>query len=98
VIQQIGHPEVDSVLQKYITVIDCLHTFSPVSDHYLANINHSRLTGWEIAFTNLNSDFVIGIEEDTSIARDSLIFRNLSFLNMPQTQDLEESITLPSTA
>jgi hypothetical protein len=80
VIQQIGHHEVDSVLQKYSKEIDCLHTFLPVSDHYLANINHSRLTGWDIAFTNLKSNFVIGIEEDTSIARDSLIFSKFVFL------------------
>lgn len=79
VIQQIGYREVDFVLQKYSAVIDILHTFSPVSDHYLANINHSRLTGWEIAFTNLDSSFVIGIEEDTSIARDLLVFSRLIY-------------------
>ncbi len=79
VIQQIGHREVDSVLEKYSAAIDFLHTFSPVSDHYLANINHSRLTGWEIAFTNLESNFVIGVEEDTSIAGDLLIFSRLIF-------------------
>lgn len=74
VIQQKGHNQVDAILQKYSAKIDYLHTFLPVSDHYLANINHSRLIGWEFAFTHLKSNFVIGIEEDTSIARDSLIF------------------------
>ncbi len=80
VIQQIGHHEVDSVLQKYSKEIDYLHSFLPVSNHYLANINHSRLTGWKIAFTDLKSNFVIGIEEDTSISRDALIFSKFVFL------------------
>ena len=79
VVQQLGYQEVDLILQKYSEEIDYLHTFSPISDHYLANINHSRLTGWEIAFTNFCSSFVIGIEEDTSIAGDLLIFSNFIF-------------------
>lgn len=79
VVQQLGYQEVDLMLQKYSEEIDYLHTFSPISDHYLANINHSRLTGWEIAFTNFCSSFVIGIEEDTSIAGDLLIFSNFIF-------------------
>lgn len=79
VVQQVGCLEVDSVLEEYSEVIHCLYKFSPVSDHYLANINHSRLTGWEIAFDTFESNFVIGVEEDTSIARDSLIFTKFIF-------------------
>jgi hypothetical protein len=79
IVQQLGHSEVDSVLQKYSSEIDYLHTFLPVSNHYLANINHSRLLGWEFSFTNLKANFVIGIEEDTSIARDLLVFSKFVF-------------------
>jgi hypothetical protein len=79
VIQQVGHSDVSAVLQKYSAEIDYLHTFSPVSDHYLANINHSRITGWELAFRDFDSNFVIGIEEDTSIACDLLVFSRFIF-------------------
>lgn len=79
VVQQVGYPDVDSVLEKYSGAINYLHKFSPVSKHYLANINHSRLTGWEIAFKTYQSNFVIGVEEDTSIARDCLIFSRFIF-------------------
>lgn len=79
IVQQIGHPDVSDVINKYREVIDHLYSFSQVSEHYLANINFSRLSGWDIAFSELNSDFVIGIEEDTSIAQDALTFSRIVF-------------------
>ena len=40
----------------------------------LANINFNRALGMRLAFDELKSDFVLGIEEDAVISTDSLVF------------------------
>jgi len=74
VVQQSGFPEVDEVIDSFLNQIDFYFRFDPISSHYLANINFSRLSGWRIAFETLQSELVLGIEEDTSLAKDALIF------------------------
>lgn len=74
VVQQKGFKEVDQIVESFSKEIDILFQFEAVSSHYLANINFSRLSGWQIAFETLQSQIVLGIEEDTSIAKDALIF------------------------
>lgn len=40
----------------------------------LSNINFNRIIGMRIAFEDLKADFVLGIEEDSMISNDSLVF------------------------
>ena len=87
VVQHLGHTEMSRVLEQYCEKIDRLFTFDSISDHYLANINYSRIKGYEIAFDELKCEFVLGLEEDTSIAKDALLFLKAIFFRYRKRGD-----------
>lgn len=45
----------------------------------LSNINFNRILGMRVAFKHLNADFVLGIEEDSIVSNDSLVFINFAY-------------------
>lgn len=74
VINQTGSLKVDQVLNKYKTIIHTLVSTKPKFKESLGNINNNRILGSRYAFEFLNADYVLGIEEDNLISKDSLLF------------------------
>ncbi len=74
VIHQIGNFDVDKVLNKHKAIIHTLVRSRPKFREPLGNINYNRILGSKYAFEFLDADYVLGIEEDNLISRDSLLF------------------------
>jgi len=74
IVWQNGDSEVYKVIQKFESFFDLIIILRPQHPTALGNINQSRLIGTTICFETLNSDYVLGIEDDTLISFDSLIF------------------------
>ena len=73
-IHQQEFDSVKTVVDKYLKKFDLVITLKPISDVPLENINYNRVLGTQICFDKFNSNLVLGIEEDTMIGFDSLIF------------------------
>lgn len=73
-IHQQEFDSVKTVVDKYLKKFDLVITLKPISDVPLENINFNRVLGTQICFDKFNSNLVLGIEEDTIIGYDSLIF------------------------
>jgi hypothetical protein len=74
VIQQTGFLSVDKVLKKHTQMIHTLVSIKPNFSLPLSNINYNRVIGTKYAFEFLNAEYVLGIEEDNLVSKDSLIF------------------------
>ena len=74
VIHQAGNFEVDKVLDKHKAIIHTLVRSRPKFREPLGNINYNRILGSKYAFEFLDADYVLGIEEDNLISKDSLLF------------------------
>jgi len=74
VIHQIGNKEVEKVLYKHKAIIHTVVSTKPEFREPLGNINYNRILGTKYAFELLNAEFVLGIEEDNLISKDSLLF------------------------
>lgn len=72
--QQLGHAEVSEVISRNKSFFEMEVRIKPQFNQTLGNINFNRVTGTSIAFDLFNADYVLGIEEDNLIAKDSLGF------------------------
>ncbi len=72
--QQLGHAGVSEVISRNKSFFEMEVRIKPQFNHTLGNINFNRITGTSIAFDLFNAEYVLGIEEDNIIARDSLGF------------------------
>lgn len=73
-VHQTGHALTTKQFYKYQKHFDVNIFTEPKYSNNLANINHNRMLGYQIAFDLLGADNVLGIEEDTVMAKDSLVF------------------------
>lgn len=71
---QLGFEDVELVVKKYEKYFDLVLKTKKQYDNTLANINQNRIIGTSLSFDLLDSDIVLGIEEDTSIGYDALFF------------------------
>lgn len=74
VIHQTGNFDVGKVLNKHKAIIHTLIRSRPKFRAPLGNINYNRILGSKYAFEFLDADYVLGIEEDNLISKDSLLF------------------------
>jgi hypothetical protein len=74
IVLQEGNMETSKVVKKFNKFFDLVVTIKPQYAEILANINSNRIVGTAIGFDGMNSDYVLGIEEDTMIGYDSLVF------------------------
>ncbi len=73
-IHQLEFDEVEQVILKYEKHFDLIVRVRRQFDLPLANINFNRILGTSICFDLFQSNVVLGIEEDSMIGYDSLIF------------------------
>lgn len=71
---QEGHPDVYAVVEEYKSEFDLVVLTKPQHSTSLGNINQNRIIGTAICFDSLGSDYVLGIEEDSMIGFDALVF------------------------
>jgi hypothetical protein len=74
IVQQAGSLEIDRVLKDFESEINLLVRFCDIGEGVLGNINYSRLIGTSMAFDLLGAQIVLGVEEDTKISKDALVF------------------------
>ena len=74
IVLQLGYQDVENVVTSYEQNFDLILRIKKQFDVTLGNINHNRIMGTSICFDLLDSDVVLGIEEDTTIGYDSLFF------------------------
>lgn len=73
---QTGYPDVEKIVAMYEKHFDLVVRVKKYYEITLGNINQNRILGTSICFDLLNSDVVLGVEEDTLIAFDALHFVN----------------------
>lgn len=73
---QTGYPDVEKIVARYEKHFDLVLRVKKYYEITLGNINQNRILGTSICFDLLNSDVVLGVEEDTLIAFDALHFVN----------------------
>jgi len=73
-ILQLGYQEVEEIVKIYEHHFDLVLRIKKQHEITLGNINQNRIIGTSICFDLLDSDVVLGIEEDTKIGYDSLHF------------------------
>jgi hypothetical protein len=76
IVLQTGYQDVENVVLKYEQKFDLVLRIKQQFDITLGNINFNRVIGTSICFDFLDSDVVLGIEEDTIIGYDALYFIN----------------------
>ena len=74
IVHQVGDQNVSKVLMSYRNYIDYYIQVDGKSYSPLENINRNRILSYIVGFNWLNSDWVLAIEEDVLIARDSINF------------------------
>lgn len=74
VVHQIGNKRVSQILKEYRNQIKHLIEIDGDNLSALENINKNRILGYSIGFDWMNCDWVLAVEEDTLIARDSIFF------------------------
>ena len=74
IVLQLGYQDVENVVTSYEQNFDLILRVKKQFDVTLGNINHNRIMGTSICFDLLDSDVVLGIEEDTMIGYDALAF------------------------
>jgi len=73
-IHQTGYEQATKEFYKFQKYFETNILIPPKYNTKLANINSNRILGYRIAFDLLGAENVIGIEEDTVIAKDALLF------------------------
>ena len=73
-IHQVEFDQVDQVIKEYEKHFDLVVRVKRQFEPALGNINFNRILGTSICFDLFQSDIVLGIEEDTMIGFDALIF------------------------
>jgi hypothetical protein len=76
IVLQLGYQDVENVVTKYEQHFDLILRLKKQFEITLGNINQNRIIGTSLCFDLLDSDVVLGIEEDTTIGYDSLHFIN----------------------
>lgn len=79
VVFQKGSVEAHNVIRSFEDHIDFLCTVEGSNKTPLHNINWNRYISYNIAFELFESEFVLGIEDDTVISKDALVFCNQIF-------------------
>lgn len=74
IVHQIGNNKVTKVLEKYRSCIDYLIELDGTELSPLTNINRNRLLIYEIGFNWLDLDWVLVVEDDVLLAKDSINF------------------------
>lgn len=74
VLHQRGVPEVLEVINHYRNQIDYLVEIDALGKTPLENINFNRILGYEFCFDYLKLDWVLAVEEDIVISKDSFDF------------------------
>ncbi len=74
VVHQHGFDSVERVIQKHRKLIDNLIVTKSNFDFPLGNINYNRILGTNFAFEILEADCLLGIEEDSKLSTDTLVF------------------------
>lgn len=73
-IHQVEFDQVDQVIKEYEEHFDLVVRVKRQFEPALGNINFNRILGTSICFELFQSEIVLGIEEDTMIGYDSLMF------------------------
>ena len=73
-IWQEGHADVYKVVEEFRAFFDLVVFAKPQHSTPLGNINQNRIIGTALCFETLAADYVLGIEEDSMIGFDSLVF------------------------
>jgi hypothetical protein len=74
VLHQIGFPNVENTIRKHRESISMLVEVDGAKKSPLENINWNRIATFRIGFDIYKSKFVLGVEDDTQISKDSLTF------------------------
>lgn len=73
-IYQKGISEVEKIVDKNSNQFDILIKINKQFENSLSNINYNRVFGTSLCFDRLKLQYVLGIEEDSSISYDALSF------------------------
>ena len=76
VVHQLGYPKVGQVISDFRSNIDYCIELNGENLSPLENINRNRILSYQLSFNWLQSDWVIAIEEDVLIAKDTVKFVN----------------------
>jgi hypothetical protein len=71
---QSGHKSMENKVGELENHFDIVVRCDGSQETVLSRINFNRIAGMQLAFDSLESDFVLGIEEDSLISYDSLTF------------------------
>lgn len=74
VVHQVGNPRVSQMIKTYRHRIKYLIEVDGKNLSALENINRNRILGYSIGFDWINCDWVLAVEEDTLISKDSIFF------------------------
>ena len=74
VVFQVGHSEVEKVIQQFRSSITLLVEVPGNYSTPLENINMNRILGYQIAFDHLKLDWLLGVEEDAVLSPDAITF------------------------
>jgi len=78
-VHQLGHLDVQEVVSTFSDEFELILQLKKQKHEILGNINFNRIVGMAVGFDLFESEIVLGIEEDTIIAFDALIFINEMF-------------------
>ena len=73
-VYQRGYEQMEKKVHELKSSFDLVIETSGDKNTTLANINFNRALGMRLAFEEFQADFVLGIEEDSLISSDSLVF------------------------
>jgi hypothetical protein len=74
IVWQSGFTSMEVKINEIFSLFDIILRSDGSQSSVLSNINFNRISGMRLAFDALNSDFVLGIEEDALVSYDSLLF------------------------
>lgn len=78
-VHQLGHRDVEDVVSEFSSTFDLIIRLKKQKKDTLGNINFNRVMGMTVGFNLFESEVVLGIEEDTVISSDALLFVNEMF-------------------
>lgn len=74
VVLQKGNFDTEAIIEGFNQQIDTLITVDGSSRSVIENINFNRALAYDYCFVSLKSPWVLGIEDDTQISSDAIIF------------------------
>ncbi len=76
VVLQKGNIETEKIVRSLINDIDTLIIVDGSNRSVIENINFNRALAYDYCFETLRSPWVLGIEDDTQISKDAIVFSN----------------------